>query len=216
MPSPFECQTCFKPIEATIPCDFTIEHMTLVLKDVVFDHDALPAQWGCPEGHPVTPEQRKLLETAFAAATTWGRSPGTGWLDIDVLHAAELPDSPTPALGAVASGGGAVSPVELEEIDRESAIVRIREGLAKRSSKAWSVTHGRGTTSQWLTITSPPKRRNGSSMTEEDSAELARLLGIPTGAVHHQGVMVRPTKASRNEYVDRAEGRPPRIIAPLD
>lgn len=98
-----------------------------------------------------------------------------------------------------------------EDIDRNRAIARIRAALKARSGKAWSVTGGRGTAWGWITVTAPPQRRQGGSMTDADRAELGRLLGL--GApVHHQGAMIAASYAYRVEYVDRAEGREPRAV----
>jgi hypothetical protein len=52
---------------------------------------------------------------------------------------------------------------------RDDAISAIRTALRKRSGKAWSVKGGRGTSSGWITISSPP-RRLGCSRCHEYSA----------------------------------------------
>lgn len=90
--------------------------------------------------------------------------------------------------------------------ERDAAIVAIRCALRRRSGRNWSVTGGRGTTWGWITITSPPSRRDEHGcLTAEDAAELAALLGLPT--VHFQGQAVRNGQAARREFVARAEGR---------
>ena len=92
--------------------------------------------------------------------------------------------------------------------DRDDAIKAIRTALRKRSGKSWSVTGGRGTGWGWITISAPPARRGEyGSMTEQDQAELAALLGLDR--VHHQGQDVPASDAYRAEYVARAEGRTP-------
>ena len=119
---------------------------------------------------------------------------------------------------------------------RDEAIQAIRSALQKRSGKAWSVTGGRGTAWGWIRVDAPPARRTmrerlkadaigtrpedyemfdshqpGGSATPEDRAELASLLGLET--VHHQGVSIPASDDYRREYVDRAEGRTPSVIA---
>ena len=90
--------------------------------------------------------------------------------------------------------------------DRNEAIARIRKALRKRSGKAWSVTGGRGTAWGWITIASPPKRREEYGyMSEADQKELAELLGLER--VHHQGESIPASSDYRQFYVDRAEGR---------
>lgn len=91
--------------------------------------------------------------------------------------------------------------------DRDEAVREIRAALRRRSGKAWSVTTGRGTSWGWLTISAPPARRVRGLLTGEDAAELAQLLNLEHGA-HDQGVMVPASSAYREEYMDRANGRP--------
>lgn len=72
------------------------------------------------------------------------------------------------------------------QTERSETCRVIRAALKRRSGKAWSVTGGRGTVWGWITITAPRSRQlHGTlSMTEDDRAELSRLLGKP---VHEQG-----------------------------
>jgi len=42
---------------------------------------------------------------------------------------------------------------------RDEAIKRIRAALKRKTGKTWSVTGGRGTSSGWITVQAPPKRR---------------------------------------------------------
>ena len=92
--------------------------------------------------------------------------------------------------------------------DRAETIKVIRSALRQRSGKTWSVTGGRGTAWGWLTITAPPARRAGSSMTVEDQTELAGLLGVPFGLAGG-GVMVAASHDHWRGCVDRARGRNP-------
>lgn len=97
---------------------------------------------------------------------------------------------------------------------RNEAIRRIRAALKQRSGKTWSVTGGRGTSWGWITIEAPPARRVGFGYTSpEDCAELIALLGTSRKAGdYHQGVHIPSGGDYRQEYVDRAEGRPPSVI----
>lgn len=92
----------------------------------------------------------------------------------------------------------------MSSLDRDVAIKVIRNGLRERSGKPWSVTGGRGTAWGWITITAPPARRlEFGYMTDDDRAELGRLLGLD-GPVHHQGEMVPAGSVYRDEYTQRA------------
>ena len=120
-------------------------------------------------------------------------------------------------------------------IARAEAIKAIRDGLKRRSGKAWSVKGDRGTAYGWLTISAPPKRctardvptgeldeygnpvyelrggivsDGGAYMTPEDSAELAALLGLD-GPVNCQGHSVAASTGHYIEAIARAEGRKP-------
>ena len=96
------------------------------------------------------------------------------------------------------------------ELDRDTAIARIKAALKARSGKTWSVTGGKGTAWGWIEINSPPKRRGEFDyMSDSDRAELAKLLGLES--VHCQGVSIAASLAHRREYVDRAEGRTPTV-----
>lgn len=99
-------------------------------------------------------------------------------------------------------------------------ILRIRLALRKRSSKDWSVRGGRGSAYGWLTIASPPSRMEGQItgrvgamygvMPEADRFELGELLGLG-GVVDASGVSIPDTHDHYREYIDRAEGRAPRV-----
>jgi len=98
-----------------------------------------------------------------------------------------------------------------ENLERDEAIARIRRALRARTGRDWSVRGGRGTAWGWITITAPPRRLQGYVMTVADRHELGRALGL--GApVHGQGVSVPASSDHWAEFVDRAEGRPPRVI----
>lgn len=96
-------------------------------------------------------------------------------------------------------------------MDRDDAIKAIKTALKNRSRKSWSVTGGKGTAWGWIKIQAPPKRLDGSRMSDEDRADLASLLGL--SSVHGQGCMIAASSAHYREYVDRAEGREPAAIA---
>lgn len=94
--------------------------------------------------------------------------------------------------------------------DRNATITEIRKALRTRSGKTWSVKGGRGTAWGWITITAPPARLVLGSMTDEDRAELSALLGTD---VHHQGASIPASTDYRREYLDRAHGRTPAVVA---
>lgn len=124
--------------------------------------------------------------------------------------------------------------------DRDETIARIRAALKRRTGRPWSVTGGKGTAWGWIRIDAPPARRTwrsrplphnpggylpgkenwedydsgepGGYMSPAERAELGAALGLDHPA-HHQGVQVAASGDYRTEYVDRAEGRPPRCIA---
>lgn len=96
-------------------------------------------------------------------------------------------------------------------MDRDEAIAAIKKSLKERSGKSWSVTGGRGTGYGWIKIRSlPSKQIEFGYMTEEDRAELGALLGK---TVHQQGENIPASREYRQEYVDRAAGRTPSVIA---
>lgn len=123
-------------------------------------------------------------------------------------------------------------------MNRDDTIRQIRSALQRRSGKAWSVTGGRGTAWGWIRIDAPPRRctwrhrlkvghaagaaglehyddvdtgQPGGHMSPADRAELARLLALER--VHEQGVSVAASSDYYREYLERAEGRPPSVIA---
>lgn len=89
--------------------------------------------------------------------------------------------------------------------DRDYTIKRIRAALKRRSGKSWSVKGGNGTAWGWIKIESPPRRRDGYSMTEAERVELGELMGL-NGPAHHQGVSVPDQSDYRREHIQRAEG----------
>ena len=94
--------------------------------------------------------------------------------------------------------------------DRDATIREIKANLKARSNRRWSVTGGRGTSWGWITIESPPARRDEfGSMTPDDAAELARLLGLDHA--HHQGVSIPASGDYRREFIERSAGRVPAV-----
>jgi len=97
--------------------------------------------------------------------------------------------------------------------DRDEAIRAIRAALKRRTGRTWSVTGGRGTAWGWITVTAPPSRRvKYDYMTEADRRDLGEALGLDA-PVHSQGVWIPAQHDYRTEYIDRAEGRPPSVVA---
>lgn len=92
--------------------------------------------------------------------------------------------------------------------DRNEAIAAIRANLKARSGKTWSVRGGVGSSWGWITISAPPARLVGHSMTNADVALLSSLLGE---TVYGQGVLVPASSEYRAEYVDRSAGRTPAV-----
>ena len=92
-------------------------------------------------------------------------------------------------------------------LTRDIAIQRIRQGLNSRSKTRWSVTGGRGTAWGWIHITA---RKQYATMTEEEQTELGELLGIGQ-KLCFGGESVPAGHDYWAEYIDRAEGRAPRI-----
>jgi hypothetical protein len=94
------------------------------------------------------------------------------------------------------------------DFSRDTTIKLIKQALERRSGKKWSVTGDRGTAWGWITITSPPKRRDEyGCMTESDRVELADLLGMDPREIPPDGEDVPAQADFREEYIDRAEGR---------
>jgi hypothetical protein len=131
--------------------------------------------------------------------------------------------------------------IEERAHDRDTTIKAIRAALKTRSGKTWSVKGGRGTAWGWIRIEAPPARctfkhrekpgfnggyaqnwrdqyeeydsgEPGHSMSDAETAELATLLNIEKGQASG-GVGVPASSDYRQEYIDRAEGRAPRVIA---
>jgi hypothetical protein len=102
-----------------------------------------------------------------------------------------------------------------DQIDatRDAVIRRIRSALKARSGKSWSVTGGRGTAWGWITIKSPPARalNQYGSMTDAEALELGQLLGLGH-ACHLQGVSIAAYSDYRQEYIQRAEGKPVTVV----
>ena len=93
-------------------------------------------------------------------------------------------------------------------MDRDKTISRIRKDLKDRSGKAWSVKGGRGTAWGWITVDVPARREENRAA---ELIELAGLMGLDN--VHHQGISIPSSRTYHAEYVDRAEGRKPAVVA---
>lgn len=105
---------------------------------------------------------------------------------------------------------------EVGMLDRAGVIAEIRSALKRRSGKTWSVTGGRGTAWGWLRISAPPKRCGEyGRMSEADTAELATLLDVPANMAYN-GVSIPSGSDSYAEYIDRANGRTPRVFGKRD
>jgi hypothetical protein len=116
-----------------------------------------------------------------------------------------------------------MNPAVAEDLSRNTVIRQIKVALERRSGKPWSVTGGRGPAYGWITIDAPPRRRvwdfEGTQRVEagrtgyaslSDRRDLATLLGLQ-GFVHAQGQMIPAGHDYYREFLDRAEGRPPRV-----
>lgn len=95
-------------------------------------------------------------------------------------------------------------------MDRNETIKKIRTALKRRSGKDWSVRGGHGTAWGWIKVSAPPRRMVGYRMSDEDRAELGRLLGFDRPA-DPQYESIPASSAYYAEYVDRAEGRVPAV-----
>lgn len=102
------------------------------------------------------------------------------------------------------------APDAVPPMERDAAIAAIRAALKQRSGKAWSVRGGTGTSWGWIRVAATPRRLVDHSMTEEDRAELAELLGV--GQVSYDGVSIPASSDYRQEYVARAQGHTPEIL----
>lgn len=124
--------------------------------------------------------------------------------------------------------------------DRNATIKTIKAALQRRSGKSWSVTGGSGTAWGWIHINAPPARRTfkhreragvteyqanwkdqyeeydsgepGNSMSEAETKQLGDLLGIEVVQASG-GVGVPASYEYRREYLDRANGKTPSVIA---
>lgn len=110
---------------------------------------------------------------------------------------------------------------EIQSLDRKSVIKRIKLALQHRSGKKWSVTGDTGTAWAWITIDAPPSKRiyGSDGITVEGPGrfssnvareELCNLLDIKPG-VNNYGISIPGSNDYYIEYIDRAEGRVPRV-----
>lgn len=111
-----------------------------------------------------------------------------------------------------------------EQIEFNDVIKRIRKGLQERTGRAWSVTRGRGTSYCWINITAPNARLVCSRtsvcgpdcshyrgyLSADDMSMLALALGLER--MHNQGESIPASNGHHVEFVDRAEGRKPRVV----
>ncbi|MGD9622180.1 MAG: hypothetical protein AB7G47_19330 [Mycolicibacterium sp.] len=105
-------------------------------------------------------------------------------------------------------------PAPAAPVDRDQTIAAIRAALRRRSGKSWSVRGGRGTTWGWITVSAPPRRCDKyGHMGEEDRVELAALLDIDANRIGGDGAKIAASWDYRREYIARAEGRRPEVIA---
>jgi len=126
------------------------------------------------------------------------------------------------------------NPGTREGTSRDFAAATIRSSLKKRSGKPWSVTVGRGTAWGWLHVDSPNARRTwrwrlppgardipesyqeydsgqpGGHASPAERAELAQLLGLKR-LDSYQGVSIPGAHDYYEEYMDRAQGKPPSV-----
>ena len=125
--------------------------------------------------------------------------------------------------------------IEERAKDRATTIEAIRKALKARSGKTWSVSGGRGTAWGWIKVDAPTARRTmshrlkpgcndwpdnyeeydtgeaGHLTTRADREQLASLLGM-TLSECQTPVSIPADYHYRQEYIDRAEGRAPRVI----
>lgn len=105
----------------------------------------------------------------------------------------------------------------MADIDLDTAISEIKAALKRRSPKSWSVTGvRRGTAYGHIYITAPPSRRNNfGTITEEENKELHELFGISNerGVIDCDGISIMGWHNQYEEYIDRANGRTPRVYA---
>ena len=101
----------------------------------------------------------------------------------------------------------------LPSLKADEAVARIKAGLRRRSGRAYKVSGGsrRSTAWGWIEIKPPGKKfGDGKRLTPAEAQDLARLLGLQVNEVF-DGVTIPPDPEFYWEYVDRAEGSPPRV-----
>lgn len=115
---------------------------------------------------------------------------------------------PAPARGAQAAGAASLPILRVEE-----AVARIRAALRQRSGRTYNVSMGskRSTGRGWIEIRPPGSGRHNSELvSSEEASALASLLALSPAAVH-DGITLPPDQDFYWEYVDRAEGKTPRV-----
>lgn len=153
----------------------------------------------------------RILDGGRVETQTWGNGPVVQ-RDVESFRAEfEMPQVVTSRRAAVpavqeASGATSAAPVAM---DRNETIDAIKAALKARSGRSWSVTGGRGTSWGWIRISAHPKRlAEFGTMSDDDCAELSRLLGK---TVHRQGESIPAASDYRAEYVARARGEVPAV-----
>ena len=189
--------------------------------------------WQCSEPHR-TPAARQVAPNSPAPAA----APPLSILGVLAalcadrgISAAQPASPPAPVLPVLES---APRRGPLPPLDRNEAIKRIKKGLESRTGRRWSVTGGSGTSWGWIKIKAMPARctwghrlkpgmsdnhppreayepydtgESGRDMSPDDTAALAAALDVRPDC---QGESIAASSDYYWEYVDRAEGRPPR------
>jgi hypothetical protein len=99
---------------------------------------------------------------------------------------------------------------------RDETIKEIRAALKRRTGKLFSVTGGKkGTAWGWIRIDAPPKIRDtdeGNNWRKELHAALNLGDRFTTDSGHAYSIDIPAAYDFRQEYIDRANGRPPSVI----
>jgi hypothetical protein len=86
-----------------------------------------------------------------------------------------------------------------------AVLAEIRELLAKRSGRIWSVRKTNGQHSTWIRITAPNDRlRDDGTMTRADMATLSQLLAVPYCDL--DGYLCSAHGSSLRDLLRRAQG----------
>jgi hypothetical protein len=96
----------------------------------------------------------------------------------------------------------AIAEIAAHPTDRASVISSIKQALRQRSGRSWSVTGGKGTAYNWLTIDVLPSECRDFAKAEETRKQLATLLGL--ARIHSQGHDVPGGNDYYREIIARA------------